>query len=251
MTSDQTFSSSVPRIPAIRPAGFELCVTFDLRGMDWAYVNELHHSYRFDLEWPAGMLCHFTGPNETGIVSRGIWTTREAEAEYFNNIAAEVITNSVNEIGPPQTDSGAGDFEPVPRALHRLTLGRDFAAFVGIGEDIDASAIHALGNQPVVIEFDHTGIPPGDFDMTMQQIGYDVVIPQGMIMQCVERGEEDFLETQVWSDATSARLALQSEYLPALARHTGGNAVAAIKPQIHELRRISFGADEVDPAWLA
>lgn len=119
-------------------------------GATWDYVNELHGKYRFHEVWPNGMLCHITGEVDEGIRSIGLWRSRELEQEYFLGVAVEVITDSIHDIGPPPADAAAGNFEPRASAISNVLLTDLCEDFADIGEDLDGSAINALGTEPVI-----------------------------------------------------------------------------------------------------
>jgi hypothetical protein len=119
-------------------------------GATWDYVNELHAQYRFHENWPNGMLCHITGEVDEGIRSIGLWRNREMEQEYFRRVALEVITDSIHDLGPPPAQAEAENFAPRATALSNVLLTDLCAAFADIGEDLDGSAINALGTEPVL-----------------------------------------------------------------------------------------------------
>lgn len=230
-------SSASAHLPASRPRDFTWAVTFDMPGLDWSYVNALHGQYRFHENWPDGMLCHFTGPVSGGIRTIGIWTNRAEEQEYFRKTAIEVITNSVRELGPPPAGDQAGDFEPDASDIHRLVLSTECEAFADIGEDADASAIGALGTQPVTARFEYSTLDPHDYDATIAQLGQDAALPEGMLLGLTERRGRSLVETQIWKSEDVARETLAASYIPAMSERSH----AEVRPVIDPLYRISFG----------
>lgn len=240
------FSDQIGHVRAIRVTGFDLAVTFDMAGVSWDYINQLHRRYGFHERWPDGMLCHITGLSASGIISLGIWTNAADERAFFTRVASSVITDSIREQGAPITEDGASaDFSPYARELHRLTIGSDVGSFVDIGEDADATAIGVLGSEPVTVQIDLNGVDADAFDSAMRELGYDQQIPDGLLVQCVELSDGQLFESQCWASEDSARAALNSEYLPAL-QTVGANPTASF----HRLKRISFGGASCDPGWF-
>lgn len=232
-------TSGAALAPAERPRDFTWSVTFDMIGLDWEWVNALHGQYRFHENWPDGMLCHFTGPVSGGVRTIGIWTDRAQEQEYFRKTAIEVITNSVRELGPPPAGDQAGDFEPVARDIHRLALTHACEAFADIGEDADASAINALGTQPVTARFEFSALDAHDYDATIAQLGWGAALPEGMLLALTERRGPALIETQIWSSEAIARETLEAGYIPAMSERMNVEA----RPTYDRLNRISFGGD--------
>lgn len=238
------------RTPALTSNRFRCAVTFSLVGADWEYVNALHATYKFHESWPAGMLCHITGVVEDGVRSIGLWTERDVEQAYFRLIAAQIITDSVQTIGPPPaaTDEG-GDFEPTARQLIHVIASEAVHAFVDIGEDADASAVEALGTRPVAIDLDLRPFDDSVYEELTAALGYEDSVPEGMIVAWAEREDAGIFATQVWSSEEQAQFGLESEYLPALRRVVGPAAAELLQPKIRPISRISFGSSELDPAW--
>lgn len=179
-------------------------------GATWDYVNELHAQYRFHENWPNGMLCHITGEVDEGIRSTGLWRNRELEQEYFRRVALEVITKSIHEIGPPPAEAEAENFAPRGCSISRVLITDLCSAFADIGEDLNGDAIHALGTEPVIAT------------LRCGAAEYLDHAPEGLILAWTTKDDEVETEHQVWA---SAELASGDE--------------------IHPLRRISFGASEL------
>jgi hypothetical protein len=197
-------------------------------GATWDYVNEMHAQYAFHENWPEGMLCHITGEVDEGIRSIGLWTNREVEQKYFRTVALGVITDSIHELGPPPEDSGAENFEPRESAISRLLLTAACESFADIGPDNDGSAINALDTEPVIatLDSDARGFQPFAF------LGDDHAVPEGLIIAWNSNGTSPAREHQVWASAEEA-----SQHLTDLDQ----------APEIHPLKRISFGASELHP----
>lgn len=205
---------------------FTLSVTFEMNGIDWDYVNRLHSHYRFHEDWPPGMLAHVTSEFDGGIRSVGLWTNRLDEQTYFRQTAIPVITDSIMEMGPAVAGNqdAAIDFEPVSRTVDHLTVSGLARAFADIGADEDASAIHALGGQPVVVR-----IELGDSAPTRAS-------GEGLIAAWSEHDDDVRIETQVWATTDHAESA--------------GALETELPLSIDRLKRVSFGADELDAAGV-
>jgi hypothetical protein len=243
-------ANQVPRVRAIDASMFEWAVTFDLAGVEWEYLNQLHRGYAFHERWPEGMLCHITGATDDGIASLGIWTNERDEQEYFTSVATEVITKAVREQGAPMTAQGEiADFSPTARPIHRLMLNPAAAAFVDIGEDTDVKAIGALGGEPVSVRLEHLGLAAAEFDAAMSGLGYDDELPAGLLVQCVELEDGKLFETQIWTDIDAARRTLDDKYLPAISAAGSERGGTVADPAIGSLKRVSFGGASFSPAW--
>jgi hypothetical protein len=201
-------------VTRLRLGEFTTDVTFDMPGATWDYVNAMHAEYRFHEHWPAGMLCHITGEVDQGIRSIGIWRNRELEQHYFQNVAIEVITKSIQKLGPPPIDADGENFEPRSSRITGLLASSLCNAFADIGPDLDADAINALGTTPVIACFGSSADTPTVF-------GLDE-IPEGLIIAWTISTPEGERELQVWASAEQA---------PAT--------------ETHKLRRISFGSSEL------
>ncbi len=200
---------------------FTLAVTFEMNGIEWEYVNQLHSHYKFHEHWPPGMLAHITSEFDGGIRSVGLWTNRRDEQTYFRQTAIPVITDSIMEMGPAVAGNqdAAIDFEPVSRTVDHLTISGLARAFADIGADEDASAVHVLGGQPVVVRVELGDATPSR------------VSGEGLIAAWSEHDEDVRIETQVWATTDHAE---------------GAGALEAESPvSIDRLKRISFGADEL------
>jgi hypothetical protein len=213
-------------VPARTTDRFKTLVTFDMPGATWDYVNLLHEKYKFHEQWPYGMLCHITGEIDAGISSIGLWRDRAVEQDYFRKVALGVITESINQIGPPPSDSAGGDFEPRERAMSNLVMTDLCDGFADIGEDVDGGAIHVLGTEPVLVTFP-SGVP---HSRPIEQLKLDGSAPVGLIIAWDSTGVEGTREHQVWS---SEELAMQ--------------AVTDFEPELLPLKRISFGSSELHP----
>lgn len=220
-----TSSIAPPSLTPVATDRFQLGVTFEMAGIDWNYVNALHAQYKFHERWPAGMLCHITGEFDGGIRSAGLWTDVIDEQKYFRQTAVPVITDSIMAMGPAVSDEETIDFEPVSREVMHLCLTRLANSFADIGADEDASAVHALGGQPVAVRLH---ISEG-----VTALGDEV---DGLVVAWTERDGERPVETQVWSSADHAERA-------------GALAHAGLT-EMNPLRRISFGPAELGQTGL-
>jgi hypothetical protein len=235
--------ASPDRVSAVRYTRFAIAVTFEMPGVSWDYVNELHHAYRFHERWPSGMLCHITGSTDDGVTSIGIWTDVDTEAKYFGETAVNVISEFINANGPTHGDQGAMDYQPTQRSIQRLTLGPQAHMFADIGIDLDASAVGQLGGAPVAVEIKLGDCSYDDYDAAMTELGYNDSLPNGLIAQLAQRNGDGLSETQIWASAEAAKNSMESEFFPVI-RRTVPNAEM---PEPRILKRISFSAAEMDP----
>lgn len=233
------------------PKLFELCVTFDLIGADWEFVNALHSAYEFEHNWPDGMLCHITSESADGIHSQGIWTDTEAEGNYFRNVAVNVITQAMADLGPAAGKYGAVDFEPVSRRIKQLIVGPLLGEFQDIGPDHDAQAVHLLGTDPVVVTTTFDDAKPTELVDASRSLGLRTAAPEGLFLLLDETGDDGVpSQSQVWRSAEEARTFWEQSFSGAL---VDVGAVASEngmpQPQIRPIRRISVGSEPLAAAW--
>lgn len=233
------------------PTLFELCVTFDLIGAEWEFVNALHNAYEYEHNWPDEMLCHITSETADGIHSQGIWTDSVAEAAYFRNVAVKVITQAMADLGPADGKYGAVDFEPVSRSIQQLIIGPLLDEFKDIGPDHDAQAIHRLGTDPVAVQTSFEGVKPTDVIEASRSLGLQTAAPEGLLLLLDERDEAgEPHQTQVWRSVDEAFSFWGESFAPALvdvgavASETGMS-----KPEFRTLKRISVGSKPLEAAW--
>lgn len=209
-------------VPAVVTDRFKTSVTFDMPGATWDYVNAMHTSYLFHENWPDGMLCHITGEVGTGIRSLGLWTNRETEQEFFRKVAMVIITDSIHELGPPPVETEAESFAPRAQTIERVVMTELCEAFADIGPDLDGSAIHTLGTDPVIVSFPSSAKRFRSFEpyKSTDQA------PEGLIIAWTTSGPERKLDHQVWASA----------------EHAGESVPGS---EIHGLKRISFGSSEL------
>lgn len=192
---------------------FTTAVTFDMPGATWDYVNALHAEYHFDERWPEGMLCHITGEVDRGVRSIGLWRTQALEQEYFRKVAVEVITASIQKLGPPPGADAGENFEPRPEGITGLLATDLCESFADIGPDDDGAAIAALGTQPVI----------ATVDTSSEQSVFAGDLADGLIVAWTAVTSEGEVEHQVWASEDCAPAAAKS----------------------HPLKRISFGSSEL------
>lgn len=239
------------RVRVATPRLFELCVTFDLIGADWEFVNSLHNAYEFDRNWPDDMLCHITSESADGIHSQGIWTNTEAEAEYFRNVAVDVITQAMADLGPAAGKHGAVDFEPVARSIEQLIIGPLLTEFQNIGPDRDAQAVHRLGTDPVVLQTSFSEAMPSEVVAASRSLGLRTAAPEGLILLLDESGETgEPHQSQVWRSADEARSFWTHSFSPALVEvGVAATTKTVPQPRVRPIRRISVGSNPLDAAW--
>lgn len=233
------------------PQIFELCVTFDLIGADWEFVNALHSAYEFEHNWPDGMLCHITSESAEGIHSQGIWTDADVEAAYFRDVAVNVITQAMADLGPAAGKYGAVDFEPVARSIDQLIIGSLLSEFQDIGPDHDAQAVHRLGTDPVVVQTRFNDAKPKKLADASRLVGLRTAAPEGLLMLLDETGEDGVPnQSQIWRSAEEAHEFWEQSFASALV-DVGAVASETGMPQsrIHPIRRISVGSVPLAAVW--
>lgn len=244
-------SSSVERVRVTTPTIFELCVTFDMIGADWDFVNALHNAYEYEHNWPDGMLCHITSETAEGVHSQGIWTNPETEAAYFRNVVVNVITQAMADLGPAAGQYGAVDFEPVSRSIEQLIIGPLLEEFSDIGPDHDAKAIHTLGTDPVALQTSFAGVKAAELADASRSLGLRTVAPEGLLLLVDESDDSGVPhQTQVWRSVDEAFTFWGESFAPAL---VDVGAVASEtgmpKPEFRSLKRISVGSKQLEAAW--
>lgn len=232
------------RVGVVCPKIFELCVTFDLIGAEWEFVNALHNAYEYEHNWPDGMLCHITSETADGIHSQGIWTNSDDEAVYFREVAVNVITKAMAELGAADGKHGAVDFEPVSRSIEQLIIGPLLDEFEDIGPDHDAQAIHRLGTDPVAVQISFEGIKSANVIEASRSLGLETTAPIGLMLLLDERDDAGVLhQTQVWRSVDEAFSFWAETFAPAL---VNVGAVASDsdmpKPEFRTLKRVSVGS---------
>ncbi len=233
------------------PKRYRLNVTFEMAGADWDFVNKLHAAYQFQDHWPQGMLCHLTGIDDGTVVSQGIWTDEIAESAFFRDVAVGVITQAMHDFGVPEGDDGAVDFEPIARNIDRLIIGQLFAEFQDIGADLDSTAIHQLGTEPVSLDTAFEGVSKQQLQDATNALGLTRAAPEGLILLLNESGDDGSPhQSQFWRSIDEAMSFWEYAFLPALV-DIGACTFdeQRFEPSIRELKRISVDSAEFDSAW--
>lgn len=233
-----------------RPTRFQLAVTFDLQGATWDFINQLHAAYRFHEYWPPGMLCHITGETAQGVRSLGIWTDEHDEQAFFRDVAVKVITQSMQDLGVPEGDHGAMDFEPTARKIDNLIVGPLLEDFQDIGPDPEANAVHRLGTQPVALDCTFTQARRQEVRDAERLLDLDRVAPEGLILLLDESDEDGQIsQCQVWRSRSEALDHWERNFLPALVDVGGATTELPPIPIVRDLKRISVGSTELAKAW--
>lgn len=253
---DPTAVSAVDASPATNqarvacPTEFKLCVTFDMVGAGWDFVNSLHSAYKFEENWPTGMLCHLTSESSDGMRIHGIWTTPEVQSAYFRNVVVKVITRAMGDLGPAAGKHGAIDFEPNSRNIEQLIIGSLLAEFQDIGADRDGRAIQRLGSDPVALHKSFEGVPSADIVNASRELGLSACAPEGLLLLLDELDADGVAHhTQVWRSQKEADEYWNYSFLPALIDVGAVGPAREVSPKVSKLRRLSVDSAALAAAW--
>lgn len=131
---------------------------YRLAGVDWGYYSKMTHVLEYTYNQPEGFAGHLAWQGDGEWRTQNLWRDEEARERFFAEFAAERLSRGIQLLGAVSTVEGVTDVEPVPSEIVKFIAGPRARAFTDIGEDLDGSAINALGGEPVVIEIEVGGM---------------------------------------------------------------------------------------------
>lgn len=204
-----------------------------LPGVDWGYYQVFYRNLGLAEKWPDGLSVHASWECGDGWRSIYLWDDHTTADHYFASAGMEAVTDTVRELGPAKTPSGATDVEPLRSVVHEWILGFYASAFSDADDDSEGGAVDILGARPVVVELDLAAEPSA----VISALGIEKRIPRDLITLLVADHPTGARMLQIWADDEIARAALETIVFPAFER-AGIECDADSAESILELRRL-------------